>query len=624
MYIPNDWYNEFKEYSKTEFRNNMGIYDSFTDAQIEVIKEYFRWRSKSRFKELVENTNLQAKPKKAELLSQLMGGATDWVYDGCVDTGYLGGGVCDLGHPLRYEHYAFSPSTGLRLIFGITCASDFFGIEPEKLRKIATVQEEVLEEIKFIAFIINTGKHLEYIRKFYKDLPDIITAFRDRLDEVFGRDWNRIMGAFLKAGLPLTQSMVNRIEYVRCGAYAKYLENVNIGKQIASLCQSKEVEEFVMSGHWRDLYYTKIIMSCVTDNSGKLDGKKKVALLRIGFAYYNVWKDLVASEIDIEKLVESATAGVYKVRTGRGVRLATKSEINDRILELFVDEVPLIDEEKYKMLAIFAWGVQGKYDFYKKSQCETSRDIVETVVKSSKLMVEAIKWLGTSKNELLEMIPEINRKAEEYKQMEYPDEPEDEGTTKSIDEAIHQMYGDERLKKKAATGGIYSIAYDICRRYVEMGETRLSNKQKEVLARVYEDLYNGASDDDDIFEKIEILLKNKDAAVLKKHAFAFKVIETVKKYGRVSDKQRKIIEEAYNALVNSFGIPVFVENDKEKNGKNGRNGDSVNIDAPEENNEGVFVSKENKKGKGRAAFGDMPSISEMSQALGSGLFKYKE
>ena len=74
MYIPSDYYREFKAYCKEEFQNNNGIYDSFTDEQVEVIKDYFRWRSKRRVHELCRNTTLAVKPKKAEILSTLMGG----------------------------------------------------------------------------------------------------------------------------------------------------------------------------------------------------------------------------------------------------------------------------------------------------------------------------------------------------------------------------------------------------------------------------------------------------------------------------------------------------------------------------------------------------------------------
>lgn len=617
MYIPSDYYREFKAYCEEEFQNNNGIYDSFTDEQVEVIKDYFRWRSKRRVHELCRNTTLAVKPKKAEILSSLMGGATDWEYDGCVDMGYFGGGRCDLGHTLRYEHYAYSPSTGRRLVFGVNCASDFFGIEPEKLRKISEVQSEVLEEIKFIAFIINTGRHREYINKEYGDLVDIIAAFRDRLNEVFGYEWNQMMGAFLKVKLPLTPSMLNRIEYVRSKFYNKYLASKKKLEALAPyIGNDKEIAGSILTGTWHELFYTKVILDTVLGNN-KYEAKQKSAMLRLGAGYHKAHALLKQGKVDIIQIARSGAVQVYKVKTQKGIRLATKSEISDNVVELFVERIPIVKDEEYKMISIFAWGENGLSSFYEQSGCENGHDNAEKVVKSSKLMVDAIRWVVNNVEYLKSIEQKLNNKSGNL--VEYPDSADDGSITTPIKDALMRLYRDPEVANKASVGGFYSTVLDICKRHALYGY-ELSPKQAAVIRKAYLDMYSNKveakaqSGELDIMKKIELLLKNKDLPEMKKHQFAFQVIETVKKYGRVSDKQRNVIERAYKALEQALGQgSVFIENNSKQ--------PVTVISTYDEDKNSVFENRATKKRIGAGFLGNIPSISEMSQALGLGMLK---
>lgn len=617
MYIPSDYYREFKAYCKEEFQNNNGIYDSFTDEQVEVIKDYFRWRSKRRVHELCRNTTLAVKPKKAEILSTLMGGVTDWEYDGCVDMGYFGGGRCDLGHTLRYEHYAYSPSTGRRLVFGINCASDFFGIEPEKLRKISEVQSEVLEEIKFIAFIINTGRHREYINKEYGDLVDIIAAFRDRLNEIFGYEWNQMMGAFLKVKLPLTLSMLNRIEYVRNKFYNKYLASKKKLEALAPyIGNDKGIADSILTGTWHELFYTKVILDTVLGNN-KYEAKQKSAMLRLGAGYHKAHALLKQGKVDIIQIARSGAVQIYKVKTQRGIRLATKSEISDNVVELFVERIPIVKDEEYKMISIFAWGENGLSSFYEQSGCENGRDNAEKVVKSSKLMVDAIRWVVNNIEYLKGIEQKLNNKSGNL--VEYPDSADDGSITTPIKDALMRLYRDPEVANKASVGGFYSTVLDICKRHALYG-FELSPKQAAVIRKAYLSMYSSKVEakaqngDLDIMKKIELLLKNKDLPEMKRHQFAFQVIETVKKYGRVSDKQRNVIERAYKALEQALGQgSVFIENNSKQ--------PVTVISTYDKDKNSVFENRTTKKRIGAGFLGNMPSISEMSQALGLGVLK---
>ena len=126
MRLPDRWEIEFEDYKGTVIKNNNNLYDGFTEQQYMVMQEYYMWRTVARFKRFVNDTGLKVKADKVEKLAEIAGYTNDWVYAGCVDKGRMGGGHCELGHALRYEHYAYSKSVNKRIKFGVKCASDFF------------------------------------------------------------------------------------------------------------------------------------------------------------------------------------------------------------------------------------------------------------------------------------------------------------------------------------------------------------------------------------------------------------------------------------------------------------------------------------------------------------------
>lgn len=50
----------------------------------------------------------------------------DWLYCGVIDTGYMGGGICERGHLLRYEHIIENIKTGERKVLGVNCVEHYF------------------------------------------------------------------------------------------------------------------------------------------------------------------------------------------------------------------------------------------------------------------------------------------------------------------------------------------------------------------------------------------------------------------------------------------------------------------------------------------------------------------
>ena len=651
IYLPNDWYLEFEDYKKNEFRGNEGIYDNFTDEQFEAIKDYFRWRTRSRFKELVANTSLAAKPKKAEVLSQIMEGITDWVYDGCVDTGVFGASHCDLGHALRYEHYALSPSTGKVLVFGVNCASDFFGIEPERLKKINSVQEETLEEIKLIAFIMNAGKFGEYFKRYYGDLMDIINVLRPEINEVFGKQWNQQIANFLTVKLPLTPSMIRKIEYVRNGVYTQRVQERKRYGKIIELCNNDpKAVAIVRDGLGKELFIVKVIVAYLNTEFNKADEKelrKRQSLARLVVQFTSTYNMLSERGVsNFYKFINNAKEEVYYTKTANGERLATKGEIKNRIPQLVVKEQYFLPEHQVKMLNIFGWGIFGHEKMYKASGCEDADNDMDKIIKSAKLMAETLAWLN-NEEELKEAMKNLRDNMEER---EYPDSAPDEiDVDVSMEEIIPFIYHNCLDNTK---NSYYDIALDIARRAMQYNNYSVSVKQAAILRKVYAELKFGKANTESnkfndfgstdkfehpILSKIKVLQDNSEHPALKNHEFAFKVIDTIMKYKKVSEKQEAVIDKAYQALMSSLKKEekaniIFVEDaiESETNNENDyNNNEEYNLDNIGEDKENeVFIDDITSIRRKRSIWKTdahsivhMYSISEISEALGRGVFK---
>ena len=208
-YLPDAWLKDFAEYHEDNFGGNRNIYTVFNDVQRNLIVDYFRWRSKVLFDEAKQNRVLRKSMKKAHLLADIMGDAEDWYYDGSVDTGYMGGGHCTLGHALRYKHFAVSRSTNVEVVFGATCMSDFFDLDKTLLDNISKAQDKMIKEIKVISYLMDSDRFGTY-KEEYSELWDIMKHFKGRFKEKVpnGNGWASFMGNFDAKGLPLTRPMV--------------------------------------------------------------------------------------------------------------------------------------------------------------------------------------------------------------------------------------------------------------------------------------------------------------------------------------------------------------------------------------------------------------------------------
>lgn len=213
--VPLKQMERFVDYHLQHFEGNNNIYNNFNAEQLKLVRDYFRWSSRIIFYRNGERHVLRINPKKAEKLAAIMQNVDDWRYDGTVDTGFVGGGHCELGHALRYEHYAVSPSLNVEIVFGEKCASDFFSVDQSVLREIVAIQNRLVNELKYIVFL-RANKDLleEHLAKYKDELWATLGHFKGRFNEITagGAGYASFIGGFHKLRLPLTPTLLGVLE----------------------------------------------------------------------------------------------------------------------------------------------------------------------------------------------------------------------------------------------------------------------------------------------------------------------------------------------------------------------------------------------------------------------------
>jgi hypothetical protein len=222
----------------TELQYN-DVFSAMTPQQRNVLKQFYTWYTVDVYQSLAKNVRLNLAPGKAEKLAQLRG-IDKWKFAGVNDS-YLEGrfdAKCELGHSLRYEYYAipedntsevsyartmdwhnyaFRTTKGAQddlkengaIVFGETCAGDFFNIAPEDMKKLVKTRKIMSEEIELMADIITNKQEALYANKckfLYDCLKELNTP--EAIVKVFGEKVGYTLMAFIKVQLPFPKSLV--------------------------------------------------------------------------------------------------------------------------------------------------------------------------------------------------------------------------------------------------------------------------------------------------------------------------------------------------------------------------------------------------------------------------------
>lgn len=214
------------------------VFSAMTPEQRAVLKQYYTWYTVDVYKGLAKNVRLNLAPGKAEKLAQLRG-IDKWQFAGVNDS-YLEGrfdAKCELGHSLRYEYfaipeseaektsartrdwknYAFRTTKGTQdelkdngaIVFGETCASDFFNIAPEDMKKLVKTRKTMSSEIELIADIITNNTEQLFMDKcsfLYESIKRMGNA--QTVIKVFGQQVGYTLLSFMKEAIPFPKSLI--------------------------------------------------------------------------------------------------------------------------------------------------------------------------------------------------------------------------------------------------------------------------------------------------------------------------------------------------------------------------------------------------------------------------------
>ena len=211
--------------------NSNDVFKCMSPQQKNLLKSYYMWYTVKVYKQLARSLRLQISPTKVAKLAEIRGNEK-WQFAGVWDTGFAGGGHCELGHALRYEFYAEPISDdeqenrvsrrglgrnnhasilegGNCIVFGERCAGDFFDILPEDMKKLVKTREIMSQEIEWIVDVITNKREQEMLNRttLMASILDRLIEI-DRVKDIFGHIIGSVLVQFKNANIPFPMSLV--------------------------------------------------------------------------------------------------------------------------------------------------------------------------------------------------------------------------------------------------------------------------------------------------------------------------------------------------------------------------------------------------------------------------------
>ena len=483
-YLPNDMLPAFAEYHLDFFSGDVNLYNGLTSAQESAIKDYFKWRSRLIFFENGDDRHLQVREQKMNALLHLMGKYDDWVYDGTIDTGEMGGGKCELGHSLRYEHYAASNTAKKTIIFGSTCVKDFFDISDSTLRKIMQAQDTIMKEFRVIVYLMRKGLKKEYVKE-YSDYKEVL-GHSDIDYNVLaknGAEWVKKIATFMQAGLPITRTMLMKYKDIKRALVGKewLLNTLRKEKEIADYYKDEPIsidmlKMLLSSTSLRELEYHLASYAVSDKYKDPFFKQGMIALPHIQRAS----KELTKEMFRLDKMLDATKKRYYFVKTADGRKRVSRELAGKE--GVYADFI--ISEEKIKWLHLVKKYGVGKTSLilreYDEVNFQRSKSYAESFMLNYKELARAVKWI-------LSM---------EFKK-------------------------DSELLLNPPLDGEAPLDY-----------SKYEREKPEVIM------------DADVSKVIHTLEQAREDDRLSSKDFVFKILATVKKTGRITIKQQKYIDDA--------------------------------------------------------------------------------
>lgn len=191
------------------------LYNKLKPSEVDLLNEYSKFHSRIIFKDsrgtlgLATNENSEyANWKRRELAS--IHGEESWEYDGYVDTGEFPGGYCEMGHPLRYIHFARGLKSGKIVKFGIKCIGDFFEVDSEVTGGLLKAQREHLTDLLELNQIYSSEESIREAKSSFYVFNQLVTSelsSTSKKGEAY-TELLKLISAFRQADLVFPKSMV--------------------------------------------------------------------------------------------------------------------------------------------------------------------------------------------------------------------------------------------------------------------------------------------------------------------------------------------------------------------------------------------------------------------------------
>lgn len=310
-------------------------------------------------------------------------------------------------------------------------------------------------------------------------------------------------------------------------------------------------------------YLLNQILEILADGSKDekaVNNSNRLKLFRLAKEYFQVcfsaYLDYSMKDINLEELLKYSTKTIYSTFTSNGLRISTESEVENGVEELVPDITRNIDEEIENNLYLMLWTFSGKLRYYKKAgynytyvDNKLSETVYTLILRAGKGLRQLIDWVSNKgEYEKAVAVLKLSKKHNKYKYPNYaPDEIKPDISVKQIQYLCStRIYGSGatdnqreakrvlfKIKKEFYKPSPYEIS--IMRKAYNEIKLGITHREGDVIDPVVQDLCNK-------------LIEGADRGLISREHFAFKIIDSIQKFHKCSEKQLAILRDAEEVM----------------------------------------------------------------------------
>lgn len=291
-----------------------------------------------------------------------------------------------------------------------------------------------------------------------------------------------------------------------------------------------------------------------------IETEKLMSLFRLSKEYFNtcwgIYLDSAMGGIHLDKIIQYTENTVYYVFAPDGYRVATVNEINNGVEELTPEVTPTLPDDVIEHLNILLWSFNGQLRYYKKAGLTyTYKDgkLEETdyqlICKAGQKLRSMIDWIAVKGNyERALATLKATKKASKYK---YPNFARDEISCEISTKQIIYL-----CRTNIAGRGVTEAQQETKKILFKIQKDNYKPLPHEVaiMRKAYTEVSNGIVEDmtkkldDGVKDLCSYISLASSKSLIEKTHFVFKVINTINKTGKCSDKQMSILLSAKDEI----------------------------------------------------------------------------